>query len=104
MYQYHATIGRWVDGDTVYLTIDLGFRVLHIASIRLEGFDAPEVRGDERERGLAVVKRCKERWPRGTEVTLESHGRDKYGRYVGTITDVKTGREINTIIAMELIE
>ena len=45
MYLYNykvVSIDRIVDGDTVDLTVDLGFSILIKHRFRLEGFDAPE--------------------------------------------------------------
>ncbi len=42
MYEYSATLVRIVDGDTVVLEVDLGFRTYSQQSFRLVGYDAPE--------------------------------------------------------------
>ena len=44
MYEYNATIRRVVDGDTVDVTLDLGFDILYNSRIRLHGIDTPESR------------------------------------------------------------
>ena len=44
MYEYSATIRRWVDGDTVDVTLDLGFDILYNNRIRLFGINTPESR------------------------------------------------------------
>jgi micrococcal nuclease len=77
MYQYKATINRVVDGDTVNLTIDLGFRLTYTANCRLAGINAPEI-------NTAEGKASKE-WLSGYLVTdlpfdITSTGLDKYGR------------------------
>lgn len=46
MYSYNANVIRVIDGDTVDLDIDLGFRArLHNVRCRLIGIDTPESRG-----------------------------------------------------------
>ena len=63
MYEYKATIRRVVDGDTVDVTLDLGFNILYNSRIRLHGIDAPESRTrdlEEKARGLAAKERVKE--------------------------------------------
>lgn len=77
MYQYKAKINRVVDGDTVNLTIDLGFRLTYTANCRLAGINAPEMNTPE-------GKASKE-WLSGYLVTdlpfdITSTGLDKYGR------------------------
>lgn len=54
MYEYRATLDRVVDGDTVYLVVDLGFHIQVRMSFRLLGIDTPEVRGEERPEGLVA--------------------------------------------------
>ena len=45
MYEYKATIVKVVDGDSIYVDIDLGFDVwIRNQSIRLYGIDTPECR------------------------------------------------------------
>ena len=63
MYEYKAIIRRVVDGDTVDVTLDLGFNILYNSRIRLHGIDAPESRTrdlEEKARGLAAKERVKE--------------------------------------------
>ena len=59
MYQYHAVVNRVVDGDTVDLRIDLGFKVWVEKRCRLLGVDTPETRTrDEREKRLNHAGIC----------------------------------------------
>lgn len=54
---YHAHLDKVVDGDTLDLTVDLGFSVSISLRFRLLDFNAPEIRTldlDEKERGLAT--------------------------------------------------
>ena len=90
MYEYKATIRRVVDGDTVDVTLDLGFNILYNSRIRLHGIDAPESRTrdlEEKARGLAAKDRVKELCPVGSSVTLKTtkDGRGKFGRILGEI-------------------
>ncbi len=76
-YQYHATVDRVIDGDTVVLDVDLGFGVwLRKQSFRLLGVNAREkaqAGGDEARANLATLL------PIGTYVTINSIKVDKYG-------------------------
>lgn len=61
MYEYKARLkdrnGQHAvyDGDTYRMEVDVGFGVtVDIGNVRLYGVDTPEVRGDEREHGIAV--------------------------------------------------
>lgn len=85
MFTYAATVVRVVDGDTVWLDVDLGLDIHTAISIRLAGINAPETSTPE---GQAARDYLRSRLPAGTRVllaTVKDH-REKYGRYLGTIT------------------
>ena len=59
MYEYSCTVDRVVDGDTIDVTLDLGFSVLYKSRVRLYGIDTPESRTrnlDEKARGKLAAK------------------------------------------------
>lgn len=92
MYQYKATLDRIIDGDTIDLIIDLGFKITTHQRIRLAGINTPETYNvkkdsDEYKKGLEakqfVEKRLSEN---NNEVIVEtSKLTGKFGRYIGTI-------------------
>lgn len=60
MWTYQATVERVVDGDTLDLDIDLGFRIHSRQRVRLHGVDTPEIHGVRRDSeeyalGMAAV-------------------------------------------------
>lgn len=77
-----ATVIRIVDGDTVKLDLDLGWRIHLTANARLLDHSAPEMDTDAgrtaRDALAAIV-------PAGTACTFTSHGLDKYGRPLGVL-------------------
>lgn len=78
-YCYHGTILRWVDGDTLDIEVDLGFKVKMLQRFRLIGVDAPE-RGQP---GFNEAKALAERIaPIGSGLLFESMKSDKYGRWL----------------------
>ena len=90
MYEYKAIIRRVVDGDTVDVTLDLGFDILYNNRIRLLGIDTPESRTrdlEEKALGLAAKDRVKELCPVGSTVSIRTtkDGRGKFGRILGEI-------------------
>ena len=90
MHEYKAKIRRWVDGDTVDVTLDLGFDILYNNRIRLLGIDTPESRTrdlEEKKLGLAAKERVRELCPVGSTVTVKTtkDGRGKFGRILGEI-------------------
>ena len=44
MYEYKAIVDRVVDGDTIDVTIDLGFKTWKKVRVRMEGINTPESR------------------------------------------------------------
>tara|TARA_Y100000385_G_scaffold287076_1_gene350441 strand:+ start:3399 stop:3734 length:336 start_codon:yes stop_codon:yes gene_type:complete len=103
MYEYEATIRRWVDGDTVDVDIDLGFGlVFSNQRIRLYGIDAPEQRTRdlvEKEKGLAATEFVNEQAPVGSKIFLKTYKDDKYGRILGEIFVGDTN--LNTLLTTE---
>ena len=86
-YVYHALVTEVYDGDTVTVDIDLGLNVwVRKEKLRLHRINAPEVRGEERERGLASRD-----WLRaqilGSTVVIETlqDKKGKYGRYLAEV-------------------
>jgi micrococcal nuclease len=53
-YRYRAALVRVIDGDTYVLRIDLGFRAAITVTIRVHGYDAPELHGADHVRGAAA--------------------------------------------------
>lgn len=85
-YSYRSTVLRVIDGDTIVLRVDLGFRLSVEVTVRLWGIDAPEVHGATREAGNKATARLLALCPVGSIVTLASKQLDKYGRSVGSVT------------------
>ena len=83
---YNAILERVVDGDTIDVTLDLGFNVkLHKQRCRLAGIDTPESRTRdlaEKKLGLEAKKRLQELC--GEKLKIQSHGKGKYGRILAT--------------------
>ena len=106
MYEYSATIRRWVDGDTVDVTLDLGFDILYNNRIRLYGINTPESRTrdlEEKKRGLAAKDRVKELCPVGSSIILKTtkDGRGKFGRILGEIFVPGAVQSINQLLVEE---
>ena len=91
MYEYNCKIVRVIDGDSIILDIDLGFGLwIHGESIRLFGVDCPECRSRDKEEkaaGIAAKKFVTRRLQLGGTYTLSTHGKGKFGRYLGVISD-----------------
>ena len=106
MHEYKAKIRRWVDGDTVDVTLDLGFDILYNNRIRLYGINTPESRTrdlEEKERGLAAKDRVKELCPVGSKITLRTtkDGRGIFGRILGEIFIPGVVQSVNQLLVEE---
>ena len=91
MYEYRATLLKIVDGDTVDVSIDLGFGVvLSNQRIRLYGIDTPESRTrdlEEKKCGKLAAKYIEEHIQVSSSFTLRTRldGKGKYGRILGEL-------------------
>ena len=79
MYEYSATVISVYDGDTITVSVDLGFHISQTMSVRLARINSPE--------GLEARDYLRSILPVGTRVTLVTHkdGREKYGRYLADV-------------------
>lgn len=80
-FEYPIKEYRVVDGDTVEVELDLGFRMYHKVFVRLMDIDAPEMKLEEHEAGK-VAKQFVENWfakyyDKGIICTAVKY--DKYG-------------------------
>lgn len=97
-YMYAAQVERVVDGDTLDLSLDLGFKVWVKIRVRLFGVDTPEVYGVKKEseeyvKGKAATEFVED-WlgqsPDSRTVIVRSVdgkalGQGKYGRWLAEI-------------------
>jgi len=103
---------RIVDGDTLDLEIDLGFRVSLNERVRLLGVDTPELRSSDPEERLRA-KEAKELvaiwcmhsadgkkasdWP----LVVRSRKTGKYGRWLARIWRISDGQELGRYLLDE---
>lgn len=86
-YCYRAEYVRAVDGDTVDLNVDLGFRVRKLIRVRILGLDTPELRepnGPEARLYAGALLSHGEDFP--LRVVTYKDKTDKYGRWLADIT------------------
>lgn len=81
MYKYNAQVLKVIDGDTLDLFIDLGFKVGFNTRIRMIGIDTPEKWHPYGK----IVKAYLQQILEGQTVHLDVTKKDKYGRYLGVI-------------------
>ena len=102
MYQYKCKIIKVLDGDTVDIDLDLGFKIiLANQRVRLAGVDTPESRttiAEEKVRGLLSKKKLAEKLPIGSWQIIETQkpdsNDDKFGRILGVFI-LEDGTRVN---------
>ena len=108
MYEYKVKVVHIVDGDTIDVDIDLGFKtVLTKRRIRLYGIDTPESRTrnkEEKQRGLISKKYILLKCPIGEYIILKSHGVGKYGRILGELFEYNNIDSSHRSINQELCD
>lgn len=95
----NITVVRAVDGDTVEIIVDTGFKSRYQDNFRLTGIDTPE-RGQDgfheaTNRLLALLI------ANAGDLEIETVKRDKYGRWLAEIRIASTGHSINQQMVTE---
>jgi len=107
MYEYSCRVNKVVDGDTIDVTLDLGFDILHKCRVRLYGIDTPESRTrdkDEKARGKLAAKFLQDAINNGKKIVLQSKLKDskgKYGRVLGAV--IVDGVDINEKMVLNFL-
>jgi micrococcal nuclease len=102
MYQYKCKIIKVLDGDTVDIDLDLGFKIiLANQRVRMAGVDTPESRttiAEEKVRGQLSKKKLAEKLPIGSWQIIETQkpdsNDDKFGRILGVFV-LEDGTRVN---------
>lgn len=94
-YVFTAHVYNVVDGDTIDVEIDLGFRLMIKQRLRLNGIDTPE-RG---QLGYAEAKNAMEKYILDKDVILTTYKASKYGYYLADIEF--DNQKINTLMISE---
>ena len=93
LYQYRVvSVDKVVDGDTVDVTLDLGFKLYHKVRVRLSDYDAPETyrpkSSVEFEAGTKVKNFLKDlMFKVGSQFYLKSVKEEIYNRWGGYFVD-----------------
>ncbi len=92
MYEYNAKLIRIIDGDTIVVTMDVGFNMTTKQHIRLLGINAPEKRGKTKQAGLDAKEHLITLL-KNDDLVIKTRKNDSFGRYLGTI--YLNGTDIN---------
>lgn len=83
MYRYHCQLADALDGDTVRVTVDLGFHAFMRIRVRLVGLDAANIHGPGGPEARQFVIDWFAAHP---DAVLASTKTGKYGRWLGTFS------------------
>mgnify|MGYP003118133685 FL=1 len=99
MYTYFVkSIDRIVDGDTIDISIDLGFDLTKKERVRLAGIDTPETRTKnpkEKEMGYQATEFLEMHLMEATKLTVKTEKDGKFGRMLGWL--YKSEKDVTSI-------
>lgn len=103
-FTYRAKARDIVDGDTITVTVDLGFKLRRSIDLRLRGVDTAEIHfvsqeSEEYRRGQRHKEFVEEWLPdNGAEewpLRVRTHKTGKYGRYLAEVVRAADGAVLN---------
>jgi micrococcal nuclease len=108
---YPARCINVVDGDTIDVELDVGFRSIRTERLRLLGVNCPETKGATREAGLRakaatvawmtdIPVRPHQRFP----LIVETYKSDVFGRYLARVWPAAAAGEIDRDLSTWLID
>lgn len=104
MYTYKAVVNRIIDGNTLEVDLDLGFKtILKKEILRILGIDTPELRSgtdEEKQRGRDAKAFVETHFPPGTEITIKTQKdeKGKYGRYLAHVLHNESGADLTQLL------
>ncbi len=106
MYEYSAEVTKIVDGDSVWLEVDVGFRMTYRYNFRLARINTPELRASDPEvkvKAYEAKDRLAEILPLGSTVKIQTAKSGKYGRWLVEIwvDDGVSSRNVNDMMLEE---
>ena len=78
-YTYQASVERVIDGDTLWVWIELGFKIATRQKLRLRGLDCPELRTAKGQKARRAVE---ELLKQSKSIVVTTTKPDKFSRYL----------------------
>ncbi|MBP7709567.1 MAG: thermonuclease family protein [Rickettsiales bacterium] len=92
LHTYKAYLDKVVDGDTLHVTLDLGFKIEHKEILRLAKINAPEAKEIAGKKSTAALQ---EILKDAKFLIVKTNKTDIYGRYVADVFFDESGKETN---------
>lgn len=99
MYEYRGKVIRVVDGDTVVVNVDLGFKICSKIMVRLKQIDTPEIYSPKTPEELVRGRKAKnfvEDMVLNKAIILKTY-KDRTGKYGRYLADIMYTAEDNTL-------
>ena len=98
-------VTKVVDGDTIDVTLDMGFDILYQQRVRLFGIDTPESRTRdkvEKVYGLKSKKFLQEQIKKAKKVSIKTYKGDETGKFGRILGDVfLDGKSVNSLMCQK---
>jgi endonuclease YncB( thermonuclease family) len=95
MHVYPAVVVRVIDGDTVRLSVDVGFRMRFEDNFRLQGINAEE------GKSTTAADRVRTLLPVGCAVVVSTSKPEKFGRWMADIAIPEVSTSICELLVSE---
>ncbi|EMK19052.1 PF06250 domain protein [Leptospira kirschneri serovar Bim str. 1051] len=95
LYTYKAFLEKVVDGDTLLVTIDLGFHIFILQRLRLRSLDAPEL---GTKKGASSKKFVESQLKHCPFLLIKTYGSDKYDRYLVDVFYLKNEKDVSVVM------
>ena len=104
LYIHKAKVLRVVDGDTIDVQVDCGFRIYHSIRLRLLDYDTPERKEEGFEQSTKYIRECINTCY--GRVFVKTERRDGFGRWLAHVwlTNPDTGAPIDPSLNTQMIE
>ena len=90
LHTYKAFLDRVVDGDTLHVTLDLGFKIQHKEILRLAKINAPEMTSEEGKKSAEFLQKILKNVK---FLIIKTNKTDIYGRFVADVFFDQSGKE-----------
>ncbi len=94
-YTYKAYVIEVIDGDTIWVDIDLGFNTLTTQKLRLKGINSKELTTEDGQNAKRYIEDCLNQCE---FITVKTYWRDKFTRYLADIFYIKKETDLNTVV------
>lgn len=84
-WMFRGVVERVIDGDTIVVSLDLGFHIHVSVHIRMDGYNAPEIRGEEKEEGARYKLLLETLLNKGEEVIIKTDKDRSFNRWIGLV-------------------